>query len=149
MSWEIEAWHLWLLAGMILTALEMLGLAFVALALGLSCIAGAVAALAGGSMTVQIGSTAVAAIIVTPLLVRWFKQRSQGADSISLAGEAGSTGQTCTLIEQQGRLGVQIKGDFFPAQSDDDSELSVGQKVVVQRFSGITAMVSPSTTSAN
>ena len=37
---EIDAWHLWLLAGIVLAALEMLGLAFVALALALSCCIG-------------------------------------------------------------------------------------------------------------
>ncbi len=143
MAWEIEAWHWWLLAGMILAALEMLGLAFVALALGISCLAGAVAAWIGGSLTLQIASTTVAAIILTPLLVRLFKQQRSRVDSISLAGEAGGAGQAYTLIEQQGRLGIRIKGDFFPVMSADNSALNVEQTVIVQRFSGITAIVTP------
>ncbi len=148
MSMEIEAWHLWLLGGMVLAALEMLGLAFVALALGVSCIAGSVVALAGGSLTLQIGASAVMAIILTPLFVRWFKRQVPPSDSVSLAGESGSNGQRCVLVEQQGRLGVLIKGDFFPAQMDldgteSDRPLSVGMKVLVQRFSGITVIVQP------
>lgn len=141
MAWEMEVWQLWLLAGMILAALEMLGLGFVALALGVSCGAGALAAAAGGSLTMQIGSSAVAAMILIPLLVRLFKQHRSGADSISLAGEAGSAGQTYTLVEQQGRLGIRIKGDFFPVESADANALSVNQTIIVQRFSGITAIV--------
>ncbi len=141
MAWEMEVWQLWLLAGMILAALEMLGLGFVALALGVSCGAGALAAAAGGSLAVQVGSSAVAAVILIPLLVRLFKQHRSGADSISLAGEAGSAGQTYTLVEQQGRLGIRIKGDFFPVESADANALSVNQTIIVQRFSGITAIV--------
>ncbi|MEH6826249.1 MAG: NfeD family protein [Motiliproteus sp.] len=141
MAWEMEVWQLWLLAGMILAALEMLGLGFVALALGVSCGAGALAAAAGGSLTMQVGSSAVAAMILIPLLVRLFKQHRSGADSISLAGEAGSAGQTYTLVEQQGRLGIRIKGDFFPVESADANALSVNQTIIVQHFSGITAIV--------
>tara|TARA_R110001583_G_scaffold13663_4_gene58248 strand:- start:504 stop:965 length:462 start_codon:yes stop_codon:yes gene_type:complete len=140
---EIDAWHLWLLAGIVLAALEMLGLAFVALALALSCVAGAAAALAGGSLTMQIAASAVAAIILTPLLVRLFKHRQASDGGVSLAGEVASLGQKYSLIEQQGRLGILIKGDFFPAQADNDEALSNGQAVIVQRFSGITAMVTP------
>ncbi|RDE19693.1 NfeD family protein [Motiliproteus coralliicola] len=143
MGWEIEAWHLWLLAGMVLAAMEMLGLAFVALALGVSCIAGAVADLVGASLTVQIAATALMAILLTPLFVRWFQSRKGGDDKISLVGESGSGGQLCTLLEQQGRIGVKIKGDFFPAESSDGRELKVGQRVELQHFSGITAMVCP------
>lgn len=149
MGWEIEAWHLWLLAGMVLAAMEMLGMAFVALALGVSCIAGAVAAVAGASLTVQIGATAVAAIILTPLFVRWFQSRKGSEDKVSLVGESGSGGQVCHLVEQQGRLGVKIKGDFFPAESADGQELKSGQRVELQHFSGITAMVCPLDSGSN
>lgn len=155
MSMEIEAWHLWLLGGMILAALEMLGLAFVALALGTSCVAGAIAALMGASLTVQIGASTVTAIILTPLFVRWFKQLKPATDAVALAGESGSSGQRCILVEQQGRLGVVIKGDFFPAASDSDisangtvfkQPLAVGMTVQVLRFSGITVIVQPLST---
>lgn len=155
MSMEIEAWHLWLLGGMILAALEMLGLAFVALALGASCVAGAIAALLGASLTVQIGASTVTAIILTPLFVRWFKQLKPAVDTVALAGESGSSGQRCTLVEQQGRLGVLIKGDFFPAALDSDTNanvagsdqpLALNMTVQVKRFSGITAIVQPLST---
>ncbi|MFT6913861.1 MAG: hypothetical protein ACJAWL_000147 [Motiliproteus sp.] len=141
MSWVIEAWEWWLLAGMVLLALEMLGLAFVALAIGLSCVAGAVTAWAGGSLTLQIGSTVLAAMILTPVLVRLFRQRRPSDDSIVLAGEADSTGQVYTLESQQGRLGIRIKGDFFPVENTQGEVLVAGQRVIVQGFSGITALV--------
>lgn len=141
MSWVIEAWQWWLLAGMVLVALEMLGLAFVALAIGLSCVAGAVAAWAGGSLALQIASSALAAMILTPVLVRLLKQRSRSEDGVALAGEAGSTGQIYRLVEQQGRLGIRIKGDFFPVENIGTGVLVVDQRVLLQRFSGITALV--------
>ncbi|OMH38071.1 NfeD family protein [Motiliproteus sp. MSK22-1] len=143
MSIVFETWHFWVILALALAAMEMLGLGFVALAIGVSCIAGAVAALMDQPLWVQIAATAVAAAILTPLFVHWYKKAGVSSDPVSVTGDGGSLGQICLIVSQQDRLGVVIKGDFFPARlvQQNAGELQVGQQVEVKEFSGITAMV--------
>ncbi len=141
---EFEAWHLWIILGLLLAALEMLGLGFVALAIGVACIGGAAAALADQPLWIQIATTAVAAAILTPLFVRYFRTMSGARDRVAVTGETGSHGQQAVIVWRQQRAGVVLKGDFFPAQLVQPAaspELKEGQRVEIIEFSGITAMV--------
>ncbi len=141
---EFEAWHLWVILGLTLAALEMLGMAFVALAFGVACLAGALAAAAAQPLWLQIGATAAAGAVLTPLFIRSYRRIGGARERVSVTGDAGSRGQVAEVVCRQDRLGVLIKGDFFPAQlvdSPPDCALAVGQRVAIKNFSGITALV--------
>ena len=144
MSIVFEAWHVWVVLALALAAMEILGLGFVALAVGVSCVAGAVAALLDQPLWIQIAATAVTAAILTPLFVHWYKKVGGSSEQASVTGDGGSLGQICVVVSQQERLGVVIKGDFFPARlvQQNVGQLQPGQQVEVKEFSGITAMVS-------
>ncbi|MEH6628892.1 MAG: hypothetical protein V7739_20830 [Motiliproteus sp.] len=143
MGVDFEAWHLWVILALTLAALEMLGMGFVALAAAVACLAGAALALADQPFWIQLAATAVAAAVLTPLFIRWYGNIGGAKENVSVTGDSGSQGQEAEIVSRQERLGVIIKGDFFPAQLDSKGaiELAVGQRVEVIRFEGITAQV--------
>ncbi|MCW8886919.1 MAG: hypothetical protein OQK12_16965 [Motiliproteus sp.] len=143
MGIEFEAWHLWVILALTLAALEMLALGFVALAAGVACLAGALVASAGQPFWIQLAATAIAAAVLTPLFIRWYKSIGGAKESVSVTGDSGSQGLQTEIVIQQQRLGVMIKGDFFPAQLEQagEVELQEGQQVEILGFSGITAQV--------
>jgi len=140
----IESWHLWVIGGVLLMGLEMLGLGFVALALGVAGLVGAAVAATDASLSLQIGSAVLAALILIPLFVRGFRKFSKPREATGLAGELRGGGTATALVSQQGRLGVVITGDFFPAEAaegESAARLQAGVRVVIEGFSGITARV--------
>ena len=141
---SLESWHLWVIGGVLLMGLEMLGLGFVALAIGVACLAGALAAYFGGELSLQIGSAVLAALLLTPLFVRGFRRFSRPHDRATLAGSGAAAGRPTPLVEQQGRRGVRITGDFFPAEAargQAPGALQAGTLVTIDGFNGITAQV--------
>ncbi len=143
MGVDFEAWHLWVILALTLAALEMLGMGFVALAAGVACLAGAGVALADQPFWIQLAAVAVTAAVLTPLFIRWYQNIGGAKENVSVTGDSGSQGQVAKIVSQQDRLGIVIKGDFFPAQLDCKGaiELAVGQRVEVTHFEGITAQV--------
>lgn len=144
---EIEAWHVWVIIGLLLAIAELLGAEFVLLALGVSCLTGAgVAATTDLGVSWQLGLTAATAALLVPFFVHFF--RSVLAPGRQVAGEGGGIGERVTLIEHNGRLGLRYKGDFFPARGVDGQPLAAGTVVEIRAFEGITALVSPVGTGA-
>ncbi|MFB9886008.1 NfeD family protein [Balneatrix alpica] len=136
----MEAWQWWILAGLVLALAELLGAAFVALALGLACGFGALAAWLDASFKVQLLSMAVAAALLIPLAIRLYRQRQQHWQSRQQAGIVGESGQhwRAQVCEYGGRLGVRVEGNFYPLGPGD---WQPGEWLEVQGFDGITPRV--------
>ena len=133
---ELDPWLLWLLLGAVLLAAEiafMGGAGGLLLAWALMSAAAMVAALGGASLTGQLISAAVAGLIAMPTMVWLFRRATQAG-----AGEA--TTPTSVVIHDR-KAGVIVRGDFFPARHEDDRELTEGERVLVVRYQGLTAIV--------
>lgn len=136
----MDAWHFWVIAGLLLALAELLGLGFFALALGLACLVGAVAAFLGASLAVQWLATGVAAAVIAPTLTRVLKKTSRSNRFASLAGEGrAQAGQV--VIDAQGQPRVRVEGDLYPVRSLAGRVLTEGESVTIQRFDGITAVI--------
>lgn len=136
----MNAWHYWVIGGLLLALAELLGLGFFALALGLACLAGAVAALAGASFALQLFCAGVAGAILAPTLTRALRKTSRSNRFASLAGEEHPQSGILTL-DPQGQLRLRLEGDLYPVRSLGERPLAPGETVVVRRFDGITALV--------
>jgi membrane protein implicated in regulation of membrane protease activity len=137
---HIAAWHVWVLLAIALAIAELLGTHFVLFALALSCLAGAaVAAWTPWGLNAQVGATLVAAMVLTPVMVQQF--RRQHARAPGPLDEGWESGREAVLEEYAGRLGVRLRGDFFPARSVSGQLPEAGARVLVTRIEGITAWV--------
>jgi membrane protein implicated in regulation of membrane protease activity len=138
----LEAWHVWIIVGLLLVLAELLGAGFVLLALGVACLVGAaVAGTTDLDFGWQLGLTSAAAALLVPCFVYWF--RRSFVPHRGVVGEGGGQGERVRLIEHSGRIGLKHKGDFFPARAIDGKPLRAGDEVEIQSFEGITALVAP------
>lgn len=139
-----ESWHVWVMAGLVLAAMELFGAAFVALAFGVSCLVAAVVAGMGAGLNVQILAAAISAAVLTPCFVLWWKRHSKAnLGTYALAGESGSSNQPGVIVKYGDGVGVKLGPDIFPVRmSDGDvATLTPDQRVIIERFEGITAIV--------
>lgn len=136
----MDAWHLWLIAGLLLALAELLGLGFFALALGLACIVGSLAAGLGAPVALQWLISGLAAAIIAPTLTRVLNKPGGSRRSGGLAGE--NRPQPGVLVlDAQGQLRVRVEGDLYPVRSLSGRLVHDGDTVTVRRFDGITALI--------
>lgn len=137
---SIEAWHWWVLLGLLFAIGELLGAHFVLLGLGIGCLGGAAASLFDASLTVQVFSWGVLSAVVTPLLINYF--RSTHDKRPGILDEGWAIGMSGVTEEYGGRVGIRLKGDFYPARyADTEQPPEAGVPVVVCEMRGITVFV--------
>ncbi|TVQ67867.1 MAG: NfeD family protein [Oceanospirillales bacterium] len=136
----MEAWHLWLLAGLFLMILELLGTGFVAFALGLAALAGMIAALLHLPAAAQWISFAIAAAVLAPWLRKKFHNWAPSRRRSGLAGEKRAM-EGLLLLDNNGQLKVKVESDTYFVRSLSDRNLTPGTRVTVVDFDGITALV--------
>ncbi|WP_107852462.1 NfeD family protein [Oceanimonas marisflavi] len=134
------AWHLWLIAALVLLLAELLGTGFFAFAMGLAALAAMMAALLEVSVTGQWFTFALATAVLAPLLKKAFREFAPSRRKSGLAGE--SRHQTGTLVRHHtGELRLKLEGDLFMVRGEAGVELKEGDRVEIVRFDGITAIV--------
>ncbi|MCG8433458.1 MAG: NfeD family protein [Gammaproteobacteria bacterium] len=140
-----NAWQVWLMLGVLLAIAELIGAEFILLALGVSfMLVAAVTAAFGLSFNAQLITAGLISAVLVPSFVYIYRRTLQAAAKPVVAGEGGLLGQEVVLqARDDGRLGVEAEGDFFPAQGESDETLRPGQKVKVTALKGITLIVQP------
>ncbi|MCP1673228.1 membrane protein implicated in regulation of membrane protease activity [Natronocella acetinitrilica] len=138
-------WQLWLIIGLLLLLADVFvagGASGVLLVLGLGALGGMVGALLGLEPTGQIMTAVVASVVSLPFVV-WMLRRATRGNSGNSITDPRIANSDFEVIEQRGRLGIRVLGDFFPVRTVDGSAVQVGDKVRVDRFEGIVAVVKP------
>ncbi|WMC12217.1 NfeD family protein [Oceanimonas pelagia] len=134
------AWHLWLIAALVLLLAELLGTGFFAFAMGLAALVAMTAALLDVGATGQWFAFAIATGVLAPLLKKAFRELAPSRRQSGLAGE--SRHQTGTLVRHHsGELRLKLEGDVFMVRGLPGTELKEGEEVEIVRFDGITAIV--------
>jgi membrane protein implicated in regulation of membrane protease activity len=137
---SIEAWHWWVLLGLLLAIGELLGAQFVLLGLGIGCLGGAAASLFGAPLTVQVFSWGLVSAVATPVLIRHF--RSSHDKQPGILDDGWAVGRSGVTEEYGGRVGLRLKGDFYPARYfDTEQPPAAGVPVEVREMRGITVFV--------
>lgn len=143
-----SAWMIWLIVGIALMLVELMGGAFVLVALGLAAMLIAMALVAGVNLGLssQLLVFAGLAAVFTPLGIYLYRRRQQSGQASELG--AGLVGQTGVLegksaVVMRGDNGpiIQVRGDDFPVAFEDGNRPSPGASVEILRFEGITAIV--------
>jgi len=147
-AWEndgmtgVAAWHLWVILGLILAGLELLGAQFVLLALGVSALSGALASVLGAGLNVQLISVAITALVVVPLFVRKIHPYLLPKTPYGTLGSGAETGQLVkVIIGNGGKLAVRVSGNEYPLRWEGETKPAAGDTVRILSVEGITLCV--------
>lgn len=143
----MEAWHWWLIAAIILIALEIFTSDFLFAAIGIACLGAAIAAGFDAGFPMQLGAFAGTAILalsfVRPTVLRHLHKSGEDFPS-NVDGIAGQIGTVTTAVgdtEQPGR--VKIGGEEWRAISHQSHLLEEGTIVEVVSVDSATLRVRP------
>lgn len=141
-GWEVTAWHLWLLLALALSIADLMiiGVSGVLLALAAGALFGMAAALLGLSPLLQMLVAAFTGLAMMPAFV-WIFRRITGGQHGTGTADSRLTRERFPVVEERGKTGVRVLGDFFPAIDADGRTPAPGETVRVIRFRGITAIV--------
>ena len=137
----LEAWHIWVILGILLFTAEIFVPGFVLASLGIGAFVAAAAQAAfndlGWAIAGFVVGASIALMAVRPLLVRTFMD-----DSPSPFGAEGMKGQIVTIIDAGdigGQLKTQFRGSTWAVVSDDD--LLEGDQAEITEVNGATLKV--------
>lgn len=141
----LEAWHLWIIAGIILIILEIFVSDFFLALIGLAAFATVFAAAAGlefiWQLAIFVAMSAVFLVAVRPMAKSWIYRR--GSDTSSnvdaLVGQNGIVSTTICGRDEPGR--VRLGSETWRAITEDDSVIEEGSKIEVLRVDSATLVV--------
>ena len=136
-------WGLWLIAAALLAGGEVATTSFFLGPLALAALAGALVALLGLGLPVQIG-VFIAAGIAAILLLRPVAMRHLRTPARLRTGVAALVGSRAVVVERVDADGgrVKIGGEVWSARSFfDDQVIEAGTRVEVAKIEGATALV--------
>ena len=132
-------WQGWLIAAFLLLLLELFGTGFFAFTLAIAALITTASAAGGVSTTGQWWIFSLSALVLAPLLKWLFRRYAPSRRASFLAGEGQQEGVIVQL--PCGELRIQIEGDLFLVRHAQQQPLKVGERVIVRRFDGITAII--------
>lgn len=144
-------WQLWLIVALLVLVFDLVvlgglmsGGGGITLIVAGGAFGAAVAAALGAGLSGQVLG-GVAGMIVAAGLVFWIGRYWVRGGDDNLHTQDVRAPRQVLVVELRGeRLGVSLLGDFYPARSaSGDGLLQVGERVRIQRFEGVTAVVTP------
>jgi membrane protein implicated in regulation of membrane protease activity len=141
----IEAWHVWIVIGIILFIGEMFTPAFLLGSLGIGAWAAAIAAGFGMPFAGQVAAFIVTMVVVFFMIRPFFTKTLSRFDQPLKTGVQALIGRDALVIEaidnitNRGR--VKIGGETWKARSVDGQPIPDGTHTVVDRMEGVTVFV--------
>jgi len=132
---EIEIWHIWIIAAVLLFILEIFTPAFLAASLAIGCIfAGIVSSMDFGIkiqlLAFSIG-TLVSFIGIRPFILK-YGHRKSGDLKTNVDALIGKTGKVTVTIDNSKNQGrIIFEGDDWRAETENDEILNVGERVEI------------------
>lgn len=140
-NFSVEAWQVWLGAGLLLAIAEVLGTQFVLLALGTAfSLTALVTAVFGLDFDAQLLAAALWTALLVPAFIMFYRRRMMPGVTRTLVSDGLGIGENHTVIRRGERLGVKIHGDFFPVEAIDGN-VAEGDSATIIEWRGISAIV--------
>ncbi|MCB1089514.1 MAG: NfeD family protein [Verrucomicrobiae bacterium] len=146
----MESWHWWLIAAIILMIAEVLTSDFLLATFGIACLGGSIAAGFEASLTGQLLSFALTAILclafIRPAVKRWLYQSTTETSRTNVDSMIGRKGTVADPVSGENAPGrVKIGGEEWRAISADGSMINPGAVVEIVSLDGATVTVRPLT----
>ena len=132
----------WLVAGLVLVAAEVLSSDFVLIMLGTGALVAAGVSALGGSIWLDVGVFAVTSIALITLGRPMLKRRLYTAHvPTNVDALVGDRAVVVSTVDSRGGK-IKLRGELWSARAYDETEvLEPGQRVTVMTISGATAVV--------
>ena len=141
----MEAWQIWVIAAIVLFAVEVLTPDLIMGSLGIGCLGAGLSAYFGVSLTWQIGVFCLAAMIVMVTARPWAKRFLYRSSACCPTGGDALVGRVGTVIEEirgEGRAGrVRLDAEEWRALSSEPESIPSGAQVEVTRVESATLVV--------
>jgi membrane protein implicated in regulation of membrane protease activity len=145
---DLDVWHLWTIAGVILFILEIFVPGFVVACLGVGCLVTAIPAALDLSLEIQVlvfaaGSLA-AFFAARPIMIRSMRAGANDlkSNTDALAGKPGRVVEAIDPDTDAGR--VKVGGEDWRAAAEDGQAIEKGTNIQVVRVEGATVIVARS-----
>ena len=128
----MDSWHIWAIIAIVLVVGEILTSGFALICFAVGAIGGAIGAAAGASLEWQLGIFAIATFVAF-LAVRPLLKKLSSKDQIQTNADAliGRTGRVVERIEVGGTGRVAVDGDIWQAETTEQTDVVVGEKVEI------------------
>ncbi len=141
----LQAWHIWVILGILLWIIEIFTPAFVAGVLGTACLIVAPFAAGGLPLTNQLLvlglATAVLALKIRPLALRYLHRHGAKART-NVEAMVGKPGVIVAALDHPaGATRVKIGGEEWLAVTQDGAPIPVGTKVIIRQVEGCKVVV--------
>ncbi len=140
MTW---AWALWFGVALLLAVLEVVSLDLVLIMFAVGAVVGAVLALMGAALWVQVLGFSVASalllVALRPFLLRHLRDRVPLVET-NAAAQVGKVAVVVAEVSERGGR-VKLSGEVWTARTENDEVLAVGAEAEVVRIAGATAVV--------
>ncbi len=136
----LEAWHMWVIAGLVLWIIEIFTPGFVLGVFGAACLT--VAPFAGANVSFKMQllifgiATAIMSLGIRPLILKHFYGREPKIKT-NVDALIGKSGLVTEVIDHPRGTGrVKIGGEIWRAITRNESLVEIGQKVTVREVEG-------------
>ena len=142
---EIEIWHIWLLAAVLLFIIEIFMTSFVAVCIGTGALVTGIGAYLGLDITQQLvlfsAFTFLSLFFVRPFAKKFILKSKAyvNTNADALLGKKATVVETINHKKRSGR--VEIDGDNWKANSFDGQEIPKGQIVTIVSYENIVLTV--------
>lgn len=140
----MDAWHIWVIIALICFIIEIFSFGFAVICFSFGALAAAVASLFDTSLTIQLLTFAIAAILsfifMRPLMLKFFNRKSKNVRT-NVDALIGRKVVVCEQIEPVSGGRVKVDGDVWKAISVDDSLIEVGSTVSILKVESVVLTV--------
>lgn len=145
-EWLVDnAWLFWLLAMIVLAAIEMLTLDFLFLMMSAAALLAFALSWVTDSFVIQVVAFALASVLLIFLVRPFALRRLNRSTPGTVSNAARLIGLPCQVLDPvTARSGlVRLEGDTWSARSVTGEQLPVGTDAYVHEIEGATALVAP------
>ncbi len=141
----LDAWHLWIIAAVVLLIAEVFTPGFVLACFGVGALAAGLAAASGLGFNPQVGVFTIASLITffgaRPFYLKHMSKAGSDlkTNTEALSGRRGLVVEGIVPLKTLGR--VKVGGEDWSACSDDDEDIEEGAEVRVVRVDGARVIV--------
>lgn len=142
----MEVWHIWAIVALLFIILEIFTSGFAVMCFSFGGIAAAVAAGCDASFTWQIVwfciFTALAFVTVRPFVLKTFFKNGKSTVKTNVDAVVGRQGRVTETIDPKAGTGrVAVDGDDWKAETEDDSLIEKGEKVIITKVDSVIVTV--------
>jgi membrane protein implicated in regulation of membrane protease activity len=144
---DIEIWHIWIIAAVILFIVEIFAPSFIFGSVAMGCFAAGVVSIFDFGIKIQLIAFAIGTLIaffgIRPFVLKYLHKRSDKIKTNvdALIGKTGRVTEPINSSKNEGR--IIVEGDDWRAETENNEIINIGEKIVIVRVDSTILIVKP------